>query len=209
MLSMTRPRFDVENNNARRYTFGSATWSRERGVSGPKKMTVGCVILTVPRRNNVNHAVTVETLRANAEMVIDSGSAMQVLIVYQARSVKGEVTECPETFWEFQRRLSASALARSYHTLLAKSDPSTPRSNGPFATWQTPFLPPGKSGFDRSPPLISYTVMGMPSANTALYALHGADDGKTTRTPSARMMLPPIFALRQIVFLVWVGLRAC
>jgi hypothetical protein len=97
MLSMTCPRFDVENNNVRRYTFGSARWSRERGVSGPKKMTVGCVILTVPRRNSVNHAVTVETLRANAEMVIDSGSAMPVFIVYQVRSVKGEVTQCPET----------------------------------------------------------------------------------------------------------------
>jgi hypothetical protein len=77
MLSITRPRFDVENNNVRRYTFGGATRSRERGVSGPKKMTVGCVIMTLPRRNSVNYAVTDETARARVEMVIVSGSAIE------------------------------------------------------------------------------------------------------------------------------------
>ena len=48
-------------------------------MSGPRKITVGCVILTVPRRNKVSHAVTEEMLRARIETVIEMGSAMSVM----------------------------------------------------------------------------------------------------------------------------------
>jgi hypothetical protein len=40
-------------------------------------MLVGYVILTVPRRNKVSHAVTDETARARTETVIEIGSAMR------------------------------------------------------------------------------------------------------------------------------------
>ncbi len=43
-------------------------------MSGPKKMTVGCVILTVPRRNRVNHAVSVEMASDRTEIVNGMGS---------------------------------------------------------------------------------------------------------------------------------------
>jgi len=39
-------------------------------------MTVGCVILTVPRRKSVNHAVIAETDRARTEIVMESESAI-------------------------------------------------------------------------------------------------------------------------------------
>jgi len=48
----------------------------ERGISGPRKITVGCVIFTVPRRNRVSHAVADETARARIETVIEMGSAI-------------------------------------------------------------------------------------------------------------------------------------
>jgi hypothetical protein len=69
MLSIMRPRFEVEKSNARRNTFGKATSSRERGESAPKKITVGRDILTVPRRKSVNHAVTAATARERTEIV--------------------------------------------------------------------------------------------------------------------------------------------
>ena len=47
MLSMTRPRFDVEKSNVRKYILGAAVPSDEE--SGPKKIKVGWVILIVPR----------------------------------------------------------------------------------------------------------------------------------------------------------------
>src|ERR1017187_10122809 len=50
MLSTIRPRFDVENRRVRRKTLGNGVSRFERGVSGPNKMTVGWLILTVPRR---------------------------------------------------------------------------------------------------------------------------------------------------------------
>jgi hypothetical protein len=40
-------------------------------------MTVGCVILTVPRRKRVSQAVTDETARASTEMVREAGSAIR------------------------------------------------------------------------------------------------------------------------------------
>jgi hypothetical protein len=48
-----------------------------RDVSGPRKITVGCVIFTVPRRNNVSHAVTLETPSARIETGIEIGSAIK------------------------------------------------------------------------------------------------------------------------------------
>ncbi len=71
MLSTMRPRFDVAKSKVRRKTLGRGGSSRERGLSGPKNMTVGCVILTVPRRKSVNHAVTADTHRANTEIVTE------------------------------------------------------------------------------------------------------------------------------------------
>ena len=57
---MTRPRLDVEKSSVRRKTLGGGASSCERGKSGPKKITVGCVIFTVPRRKSVNHAVVAD-----------------------------------------------------------------------------------------------------------------------------------------------------
>jgi hypothetical protein len=45
-------------------------------MSGPKKITVGDVIFTVPRRNKVSHAVVVETARARTEIVTEIGSGI-------------------------------------------------------------------------------------------------------------------------------------
>jgi hypothetical protein len=68
MLSIIRPRFDVENSGVRRKTFGNDLILLDLGPSGPKKITVGWVILTVPRRNKVNQAVIAEIARASAEI---------------------------------------------------------------------------------------------------------------------------------------------
>lgn len=76
MLSTTRPRFDVAKSRVRKKTLGRAGSSRERRLSGPKNMTVGCVILTVPRRKSVNHAVTADMHRANMEIVTEIISAI-------------------------------------------------------------------------------------------------------------------------------------
>src|SRR5258708_6070665 len=76
--SMTRPRFDVEQRSVRRNTFGSELSSGARGVSGPKKMTVGCVIFTVPRRKRVSQAVTDETPSASTEIAMEAGSVISV-----------------------------------------------------------------------------------------------------------------------------------
>jgi len=77
MLSITRPRFDVEKSNVRKYTFGSGVSSRERGVSGPKNNTVGCVILTVPRLKRVSQAVVADTAKARTETESAIGSAIR------------------------------------------------------------------------------------------------------------------------------------
>ena len=78
MLSMTRPRFEVEKRSVRRKTFD------ERSESGPQKMTVGCVILTVPRRKRVSHEVTAEIARARKETVIER---VKVLDVFASTAV--------------------------------------------------------------------------------------------------------------------------
>src|SRR6266699_1639156 len=74
MLSITRPRLDVATSSVRRYTFGSVGSSGKRGVSGPKKITVGCVILTVPRLNSVSQAVIDATPSESIEIVLVMGS---------------------------------------------------------------------------------------------------------------------------------------
>jgi hypothetical protein len=62
MLSMIRPRFAVENKRVRRKPLGSGLSASCRDPPyGPKKIIVGCVILTEPRRNRVSHAVVTET----------------------------------------------------------------------------------------------------------------------------------------------------
>jgi hypothetical protein len=76
MLSTTRPLFDVETRRVRIYTYGGGLASRTREASGPRKMTVGWVILSVPRRKSVSHAVADEIARARIEIVVATGSAM-------------------------------------------------------------------------------------------------------------------------------------
>jgi hypothetical protein len=71
MLSMTRPRFDVEKRSVRKNTFGSGVSLRERGASDPKKITVGCVILTLPLRKYVSQRVKDETASASTEIVME------------------------------------------------------------------------------------------------------------------------------------------
>ncbi len=78
-LSIIRPRFDVENNSVRKKTFGND--SAVFDPSGPKKMTVGWVILTVPRRNSVSHAVAAEMDRASAEMMMATEEKIVVLLL--------------------------------------------------------------------------------------------------------------------------------
>src|SRR5205823_7515923 len=75
MLSITLPLFDVEKRSVLRKTFGRGDLC---GVppSGPKKITVGCVISTRPRRTSVSQAVAAEVTRAKAEIVRAMGSAM-------------------------------------------------------------------------------------------------------------------------------------
>jgi hypothetical protein len=75
MFSMTRPRFEVAKSRDRRKTFGNGT-SWRGPESGPKKMTVGCVIFTVHRRKSVSHAVTAETESANTDIVAENGSTI-------------------------------------------------------------------------------------------------------------------------------------
>jgi hypothetical protein len=70
MLSITRPRFEVANRRVRKKTFGNATSRLEREPSGPRKMTVGWVIFTVPRRNKVSQAVVVDTRSDKTETAI-------------------------------------------------------------------------------------------------------------------------------------------
>jgi len=77
MLSMTRPLLDVENNRVRRKTFGREGSFGERGGSGPKNITVGCVIFTVPRRQSVSQAFTAEMPKASTEIAIETGSTMR------------------------------------------------------------------------------------------------------------------------------------
>jgi hypothetical protein len=76
MLSMTLPRIEVEKSSVRKYILGGGTSSRERGESGPKYMTVGWVIFTVPRRKRVSQAVVADIARAIIETVIATGSVI-------------------------------------------------------------------------------------------------------------------------------------
>jgi hypothetical protein len=73
---MTRPRFEVENSKVRIKTFGGGKRSGTRDESGPRKMTVGCVIRIVPRRKSVSQAVIEEITNARTEIVVDKGSVM-------------------------------------------------------------------------------------------------------------------------------------
>ena len=74
MPSTIRPRFDVENRRVRRKTLGNGVSRFERGVSGPKKMTVGWLILTVPRRKRVSHAVTDEMASARTDIASENAA---------------------------------------------------------------------------------------------------------------------------------------
>src|ERR1700684_770387 len=106
IFSITRPRLDVQNSKVRRNTFGNAVWSRERGVSGPKKITVGCVILIVPRRKRVSHAVVADTAKARAESVRAMGS---VIVSLQALSIDEVVIRPPLLV---RARIARSSLGR-------------------------------------------------------------------------------------------------
>src|ERR1035441_10650040 len=79
MPSTIRPRFDVENRRVRRKTLGNGVSRFERGVSGPKKMTVGWLILTVPRRKRVSQAVTDEMASARTDRSEEHTSELQSL----------------------------------------------------------------------------------------------------------------------------------
>jgi hypothetical protein len=104
MLWMTRPRFDVENKSVRRKILGDGGSLGERGMSGPRKITVGCVIFTVPRRNRVSHAVADETARARIETVIEMGSAI-VRLINQIKPIS-----TPQTFGSLPARSLATEL---------------------------------------------------------------------------------------------------
>ncbi len=65
---------EVEKISVRKNTLEDGLVPEWSGPSGPKKMTIGCVIWTVPRRNNVSQAVRPETPSANKEMAVASGS---------------------------------------------------------------------------------------------------------------------------------------
>jgi hypothetical protein len=67
MLSMMRPLFDVDTRSVLRNTLGEGNCPGRSDVSGPKKMTVGCVMRTVPLRKSVSHAVVADTKRARHE----------------------------------------------------------------------------------------------------------------------------------------------
>jgi hypothetical protein len=67
VLNDARSRLDVEKRRVRKKTLGRGVSSRPRDVSGPKKITVGCVILIVPRRKRISRAVTDETASARTD----------------------------------------------------------------------------------------------------------------------------------------------
>lgn len=84
IFSIILPRFDVEKTKVRRKIFGSVNPGASRGPSGPKKITVGCVIRTVPRRNKVNQAVTVERVRASVEIIsANIENMLEVFVIVQ------------------------------------------------------------------------------------------------------------------------------
>lgn len=70
---ITRPLWEVEKRSVRSLTFGRLP-PISVGLSGPKKITVGCVIFTVPRRNSVSQAFSADTPRARPEIAIVIGS---------------------------------------------------------------------------------------------------------------------------------------
>jgi len=73
---MTHPFLEVEYSKVRRNTFGDASDEAEPRPSGPKKMTVGCVIFTVPLRKRVSQAVVHEMNRESSEIVSMIGSGI-------------------------------------------------------------------------------------------------------------------------------------
>src|SRR5690349_8167700 len=101
-----------------------------------------------------------------------------------------------------------SALARNFHTLLAKSDPPPRRLDVALAASKSAFLPRSKSRASqgcRSPTLDRFVGAGGSFPETECVTLpSGADDGKLPRTRMISLLLS--LALRQIVFFVWVSL---
>src|SRR5438067_10300144 len=77
--------FRCKSDSVRRYTFGSVGSSGERGVSVPRKMAVGWVILTGPRLNSVSQAVTDATPSEKTEIVMEIGSG--ILVPYERGDV--------------------------------------------------------------------------------------------------------------------------
>ncbi len=103
-----------------------------------------------------------------------------------------------------------SALARNDPTLLAKSDPPPPLVGGALLAGKPDSCPRanasrlGPAAFRRS---IISPRPAVPCCDMRALRAFGADDGRTTRTPSAWMILLAQFlALWQIVFFVWVSL---
>jgi hypothetical protein len=76
MLSMIRPRFEVEKRSVRKKIFGIGVSPGEPESSNAKQIMVGCVILTRPFRKSVSHAVAMDTASASAEIPIEYGSAI-------------------------------------------------------------------------------------------------------------------------------------
>ncbi len=79
MLSTIRPRLDVEKSKVRKKIFGEGASPAKLGRSGPKYMTVGWVILTVPRRNSVSQAVVADMANARTAMETVMGSGIAVV----------------------------------------------------------------------------------------------------------------------------------
>jgi hypothetical protein len=82
MLSITRPRFEVEKSKHLKNIFGDDFLSLPRGASGPKNITVGCVILIVPRRNKVSQAVVADIANASTATERVIGSAIRFNVRY-------------------------------------------------------------------------------------------------------------------------------
>jgi hypothetical protein len=106
------------------------------------------------------------------------------------------------------RVLGTSALAKSFHTLLAKSIQSPRLPGGAFAGLRCPFLPAGKSRGGTGAALrqqIDFTDVRINSRKQSVLHAGGADDGAARHTPSAWMISRAFFlAPRQILFSVWV-----
>jgi len=107
MLSTTRPRFDVAKSRVLKKTLGKGGSSFERGLSGPKNMTVGCVIFTVPRRKSVSQAVSTDRNSAKTEIVTDMPSVVRTIAVHQRHLVQANsITPCSMS-QEYPRTLNS------------------------------------------------------------------------------------------------------